>query len=193
MNKRKIIKFLSVAVITLVMTTLVVGSVSAFIVFILGPFTDVSATHWAVKDIWWMKNNGITTGYGDGSYKPDNNVTRAEMAAFLHREAGALVAAGAHIVPKSGGGFEIEEWFNNVSGTKPTHTWIFAHGVDFDFDMTNKLVMCSVDGSSSVTAFCSVQKGSTNVLVSVYDIDASIPLLEPVGFWVLVYGNDIQP
>ena len=114
------------------------------------------------------------------------------MAAFLHREASALVAAGAHIVPKSGEGFEIEEWFNNVNGTEPTHTWIFAHGIDFDFDLTDKLVMCSVDSSSSVTAFCSVDKGA-NVLVSTYDIDGTIPVLEPVGFWVLVYGNDIQP
>ena len=193
MNKRKIIKFLSVAVITLVMTTMIVSSVSAFIIIVLGPFNDVSWTHWAADDIAWLKNNGITTGYSDNTFRPDNNVTRAEMAAFMHREAGALVAAGAHIVPKSGGGFEIEEWFNNVNDEEPTHTWIFAHGIDFGIDMTDKLVMCSVDSSSSVTAFCSVDKGTENVLVSVYDMDASIPLLEPVGFWVLVYGTDIQP
>ena len=114
------------------------------------------------------------------------------MAAFLHREASALVAAGAHIVPKSGGGFEIEEWFNNVIGTEPTHTWIFAHGINFDFDMTDKLVMCSVDMTDSVTSLCTVKKGSTNVLMSVYDTDAD-SLLEPYGFWVIVYGNDIQP
>ena len=114
------------------------------------------------------------------------------MAAFLHREAGALVAAGAHIVPKSGGGFEIEEWFNNVNGTEPTHTWFFAHGINFDFDMTDKLVMCAVDMTDSVTSLCTVKKGSTNVLVSVYDTDAD-SLLEPYGFLVIVYGNDIQP
>jgi hypothetical protein len=194
MNKRKLLKKIITAVLTLVLVTVVVGSASALIVIpILGPFDDVSIFHWAVKDIAWLKNNGITTGYSDNTFRPDNNVTRAEMAAFLHREAGALVAAGAHIVPKSGGGFEIEEWFNNVNGTAPTHTWIFAHGISFDFDMADKLVMCSVDSSTSVTAFCSVDKGTTNVLVTTYDIDGSIPVLEPVGFWVLVYGKDIQP
>jgi hypothetical protein len=194
MNKRKLLKNIVSVVLTLVLVTLVVGSASALVIIpITGPFDDVSIFHWAVKEIRWLKNNGITTGYPDGTFRPDNTVSRAEMAAFLYREAGTLVAAGVHIVPKSGGGFEIEEWFNNVNGTAPTHTWIFAHGISFDFDMTDKLVMCSVDSSTSVTAFCSVDKGATNVLVTTYDIDGSIPVLEPVGFWVLVYGKDIQP
>jgi len=192
MKKRKMIKIGISMVLTLVMVALVVGSVSAFIIVVFGPFDDVTWFHWAADDVAWLKNNGITTGYPDNTFRPDNNVTRGEMAAFLHREAGALVAAGVHIVPKSGGGFEIKEWFNNVNGTEPTHTWIFAHGIDFDFDLTDKLVMCSVDSSSSVTAFCSVDKGAT-ILVTTYDIDGAIPVLEPVGFWLLVYGNDIQP
>jgi hypothetical protein len=140
-----------------------------------------------------LKDNGITGGYPDGTYRLNAYITRAEMAAMLKNTAKTVVAAGVHIVPKSGGGFEIVEWFNNVNGTKPTHTWIFAHGIDFDFDYTDKLVMCSVDSSTSVTAFCSVDKGEDVILVTTYDIDGTIPVLEPVGFWLLVYGNDIQP
>ena len=31
------------------------------------------------------------------------------------------------------------------------------------------------------------------VLVAVYDLDADVPVLVTAGFWVLVYGHDIQP
>ena len=193
MKKRKFYKVLISTVLALVMVSLIVGSVSAWIIIILGPFSDVPSTHWAADYIWWLKNNGISVGYPDGTFRPNNSITRAEMAVMLKKSAATVVAAGAHIIPKSGGGFEVAEWFNNVNGKKPTHQWIFAHGINFDIDLTEKLVMCSVDSASSVTAFCSVQKGTTNVLVSVYDTGASNPLLEPVGFWIMVYGMDMTP
>jgi len=48
-------------------------------------FPDVSSDHWAFKYIQKLWESGITTGYPDGTYRPENNVTRAEMAAFLGR------------------------------------------------------------------------------------------------------------
>ena len=41
--------------------------------------------HWAENDIEWAKNIGIVKGYDDGSFKPNNTVTRAELVAILHR------------------------------------------------------------------------------------------------------------
>lgn len=38
---------------------------------------------WAKDSIYSMKNLGIINGYSDGSFKPDNNVTRAELAKIL--------------------------------------------------------------------------------------------------------------
>jgi hypothetical protein len=32
-----------------------------------------------------MKDAGITTGYPDGTYRPENPVKRSEMAAFIYR------------------------------------------------------------------------------------------------------------
>lgn len=51
------------------------------------PFTDVSCADWdwAAGAIAWAKENGITTGYPDGTYRPDNLVSREEMAAFIVR------------------------------------------------------------------------------------------------------------
>lgn len=48
-------------------------------------FLDVSSSHWAFGYIQKLKELGITTGYSDGTFRPENFVTRAEMAAFLYR------------------------------------------------------------------------------------------------------------
>jgi len=48
------------------------------------PFVDVM-NDWSCKYIKRLKELNITTGYGDGTYRPANNVTREEMAAFLWR------------------------------------------------------------------------------------------------------------
>ena len=188
MKTRKILLILS----ALVAVALISGIVSTIVVA-AWPFVDVGPGHWAYNSIKWLYDNKITTGYGDNTYRPNNTVQRDEMAAFLHRQAGALVAAGAHVVPKEGGGHEIKEWFNNVNGQKPTQTWFFAHGVNFGFDMSNKLVQCTVDMDDSVTSFCSAKTGNNQVLVAVYDLEADVPALGTAGFWVLVYGHDIQP
>jgi hypothetical protein len=48
-------------------------------------FSDVPAGHWAFKYIQKMYEDGITTGYSDGTYRPAGNVTRGQMAAFIVR------------------------------------------------------------------------------------------------------------
>lgn len=49
-----------------------------------GCFPDTNG-HWAETFICWLKDNGISSGYGDGTYKPENSVTRAEMSVFLQK------------------------------------------------------------------------------------------------------------
>jgi hypothetical protein len=48
-------------------------------------FTDVANGSFWYSVTCWMKNKGISTGYADGSYLPDNKVTRGEMAFFVQR------------------------------------------------------------------------------------------------------------
>jgi hypothetical protein len=48
-------------------------------------FSDVTSDYWAFDYIQKLKELGITTGYGDGTYGPDDSVTRDQMAAFLTR------------------------------------------------------------------------------------------------------------
>jgi len=49
------------------------------------PFTDVPCDHWAIDYIRAIKDAGITTGYPDGTFRPENQVTRAQMAVFIIR------------------------------------------------------------------------------------------------------------
>lgn len=41
--------------------------------------------HWAEKDIRWCMEHGLMHGYPDGSFQPNQPVTRAELAAVLRR------------------------------------------------------------------------------------------------------------
>jgi hypothetical protein len=47
-----------------------------------GTFSDVTG-QWAEAWIEELYNQGITSGYPDGTYRPESQVTRAKMAGFL--------------------------------------------------------------------------------------------------------------
>jgi hypothetical protein len=69
-----------------VLLTLIFGSYLAIAATGSGqPFADVSSAHWAFDYIEAIKEAGITTGYGDGTYHPETPVTREQMAAFIIR------------------------------------------------------------------------------------------------------------
>lgn len=46
-------------------------------------YTDLPVTHWAYKPISEMTEKNILSGYPDGSFAPDNSITRAEFAKIL--------------------------------------------------------------------------------------------------------------
>jgi DNA-binding beta-propeller fold protein YncE len=48
-------------------------------------FFDVSDDHWAYKYVEYAVANNIVAGYGDGSYRPDVPVDRAQMAVYIAR------------------------------------------------------------------------------------------------------------
>ena len=52
-------------------------------------FTDVRADAWCAKALRWAAEQGIVTGYADGSFHPDQTVTRIQAVAMLYRYAKA--------------------------------------------------------------------------------------------------------
>lgn len=51
-------------------------------------FPDVAANHWAAAQIKELSQSGVIVGYPDGTFKPDDNVTRAEFASMAIRALG---------------------------------------------------------------------------------------------------------
>lgn len=58
-------------------------------------FPDVAADHWAAKQIKELSESGVIVGYPDGTFKPDDNVTRAEFACMAIR---ALAQEHANVI-----------------------------------------------------------------------------------------------
>ncbi|CAH1212531.1 hypothetical protein PAECIP111892_03771 [Paenibacillus auburnensis] len=48
-------------------------------------FTDVKADHWAARSVQRWSDTGIIGGYGDGTFRPNNQVTKAEFAVIMNR------------------------------------------------------------------------------------------------------------
>ena len=64
------------------------------------PFSDVAAGKYYEKAIAWAAENRIVSGYADGTFGPDNAITREQFAAILYRYAvfcGYAVTASAEI------------------------------------------------------------------------------------------------
>ncbi|MDO4772901.1 MAG: IdeS/Mac family cysteine endopeptidase [Bacillota bacterium] len=55
--------------------------------FSLSADSDIRG-HWAEKNISTMKEQGLISGYGDGSFRPDKEISRAEFVAALNRMMG---------------------------------------------------------------------------------------------------------
>lgn len=58
---------------------------AAFITAGGNKFSDVAADRWSAAAIEFMTEKGVITGYEDGSFRPSDNLTRAEFAALVSR------------------------------------------------------------------------------------------------------------
>ena len=48
-------------------------------------FSDVPKSHHFYADIEWLASSGVTTGFGDGTFRPSEETSRAQTVVFLHR------------------------------------------------------------------------------------------------------------
>jgi N-acetylmuramoyl-L-alanine amidase len=51
------------------------------------PYSDVEASRWSASKIQFARDNNIVSGYQDGTFRPSQPVTRAELMAVLRRAA----------------------------------------------------------------------------------------------------------
>lgn len=50
-------------------------------------FTDVAKGQWYADGVAWASANGVVSGYPDGSFRPNDTITREQMAAILYQYA----------------------------------------------------------------------------------------------------------
>ena len=58
------------------------------------PFTDVDEGSYYYNAVLWAVENGITSGYDDGTFRPNASCTRAHVVTFLWRYEGKPAASG---------------------------------------------------------------------------------------------------
>lgn len=80
MMKKGLLKGLSISLALILMFIFTVEQASA-----ATSFKDVPMNHWAHKSIHQATQKGYFKGYSDGTFRPNANVTRAEMIALLTR------------------------------------------------------------------------------------------------------------
>ena len=79
------------------MLVTIVGRMGAAGTTAAATFTDVGVNAYYAPYVAWTAENGIVSGFEDGTFKPDEGVTREQTAAILYRYMkyiGADVSAG---------------------------------------------------------------------------------------------------
>ena len=62
-------------------------------------FNDVGSRYWAAEEIAIAAKMGWINGYPDGSFRPDRNVTRAELMAMVNRALGRTPKSAGDLLP----------------------------------------------------------------------------------------------
>ena len=51
-------------------------------------FSDLPPSHYDFEKIQWLYEQGVVSGYSDGTFKPDNIITRAQASKIIVKAAG---------------------------------------------------------------------------------------------------------
>lgn len=73
-------------------------------------FSDITG-HWAQKNIELAAGNGWINGYEDGTFRPNNNITRAETFAMINRVLDRQTESVSDLLPTS----DMNMWSDNLN------------------------------------------------------------------------------
>ncbi len=70
------------------------------------PFSDVGESHPNLDAIRWAKANGVVSGYEDGTFGPEDPITREQIAALLWNQQGQREAQAAPFTDRA----DVSDW-----------------------------------------------------------------------------------
>ena len=113
-------------------------------------FSDFSPSHWAYNSVTAMVNNDVIEGYPDGTFRPENNVTRGEFCAMLSKAAKLYVdenATGNH-------------WATPYAETIKQATWTYK-----DWYLENGDMDATINRGEAALGICDVYLGYPQSLI----------------------------
>lgn len=90
------------------------------------PFYDVSANAYYANAVNWASQAGIVAGYGDGSFHPNDPITRQQMAAILYRYA---IYKGYYTANQSNLSAQFSDYNQISSYAVVPMSWAHANGI----------------------------------------------------------------
>ena len=84
-------------------------------------FTDLSTTAWYHEYVDYVLAKGIMVGNGNGTFGPNNNVTRAQMVTMLYGLAGRPIVDGSKALPFTD--VSADAWYANAL------RWAYQNGI----------------------------------------------------------------
>ena len=88
-----------------------------------GGYTDVPSKHWASSAIAFCTKSGTFNGYNDGTFQPDKNISRQELATVVARLAGVQTNQGLPFVDSA----DVSGWALGGVYTAYANGWIVGY------------------------------------------------------------------
>ncbi|MDO4174393.1 MAG: N-acetylmuramoyl-L-alanine amidase [Eubacteriales bacterium] len=131
-------------------------------------FTDVKETSWYYDAVCWAEENNITAGMGDGTFAPNQNVTREQFIRLLFAYAGAESPQDGAVLKDFSDGTKVAEW------AVPSMCWAIEHGMVVG-DVQNGTKVLNPKGETTRAQAASVLKGYVENIVSQQPDEAPQP------------------
>ena len=84
-------------------------------------FQDLSTTAWYHESVDYVLSKGIMQGYGDGTFRPDETATRAQVVTLLYRIAGEPAVDDSKALPFTD--VNLESWYGSAL------RWAYQNGI----------------------------------------------------------------
>ena len=126
---------------------------------VVDAFTDISSGKWYTKAVKWASENGIVTGYPDGTFKPMRDISRQEMCLMLANYAKYLKIYDALLTKEDNGvvfadAKSIGNWANEAVNVMKNNGYIVGKKVNNVFYFQPTATATRAEVATIFRAFC---------------------------------------